>query len=146
MKAVLNSPPRVTNGRFIISPLEYQFVDSRISRSIRIVKTLTAHGENWTGGMRDHFMCSSALQMCCRTETAGGIANAQYNQVRTALLRNFHDPVSRLTVFHSHLRRELKFRVLGDYFVEAMSCLGHRQLKHSVIRIVQFPRLAHYGD
>jgi hypothetical protein len=86
--------------------------------------------------MRNHFVRRGTLEMRCRSKPAGGIADAQYDQVRTALLRNFHDPIGWLTVFHGHLRREIKLRVVRNYFVEPMNYLSHRQFKYSVVGFV----------
>src|SRR5579863_4459705 len=97
-------------------------------QSFTLGSILTAHGEDRAGGMRDHIVRGGASQMRCRTEATGGAANAQHDQIHTALRGFFENSRGRLAIFHGHFRRRTEFHVLWNDFVQLMDGLGDRQL------------------
>jgi len=94
---------------------------------------LATHGEDWAPGMGDHLMRSGALEMSRRAEAAGGVANAQDDQICVALFGCFEDAGGGVAVLDDDFGRRVELDVFGDDIVELMDGLGDGQIDSLLI-------------
>ena len=58
-----------------------------------------AYGENRAEGVRDDFVGGGARQMGCGADAAGGVADAENDQIRRAFLGCRKYPLGRVAIF-----------------------------------------------
>lgn len=80
--------------------------------------------EHWASGMRNHFVRRCSLEVRgCSQETTRSITNAEDDQVRIALLRDFQYLLGWMAKSHNRFRTAPQLSIRRDDVVQMIECI-----------------------